>query len=114
MQIKRCEHGKKIILGQTSDAKPAKADPSLLKAIARAHTWLDDLKAGQSYKAIAARDGIDQRYVARTIRLAFLAPDIMEAILKGREPAGLNADLLLRLPGLPIDWQGQRQLLGFD
>jgi site-specific DNA recombinase len=85
----------------------------LLKAIARAHCWFDDLKAGSSYKTIANREGIDQRHIARTIRLAFLAPNITEAILKGREPQDLTTDRLLRLPKLPIDWQTQRELLGF-
>lgn len=113
MQIKRCGHGKMVILSQSTDAEPAKADPSLLKALARAHSWFDDLKAGLSYKQIAKRDGIDQRHVARTIRLAFLAPDIAEAILKGCEPHDLTTERLLKLSRLPGDWQDQRELLGF-
>jgi len=111
-QLKRCGHGKKIILGQVKDAESTKPDPSLIKSIARAHCWVDDLKAGLSYKDIANRYGIDQRHVARTIRLAFLAPDITEAILKGGEPHDLTTERLLKLPSLPAEWHAQRALLG--
>jgi len=114
MRIKRSSHGKRIVLGEDAGSTNAKSDPSLLKAIARAHQWLNDMKAGVSYKEIADRDGIDQRHVARTIRLAFLAPDITEAILKGNEPRGMATDQLLRHPNLPADWQEQRDLLGFS
>ena len=80
--------------------------------VTRAHIWFDDLRAGLSYKEIAIRHAIDQRLVARTIRLAFLAPDITEAILKGREPRQMTAKRLTGIPRLPADWQAQRALLG--
>ena len=111
-QIKRSGHGKRIVLGQQNDAKSTKADPSLLRSITRAHIWFNDLRAGLSYKDIAIRDAIDQRLVARTIRLAFLAPDITEAILKGREPRQMTAKRLTGIRTLPADWQAQRALLG--
>ena len=110
-QLKRSGHGKRIILGQSNDAESTRADPSLLRSLARAHCWFDDLKVGLSYKDIAIRDGIDQRLVARTIRLTFLAPDITEAILKGCEPQNLTAKRLLKIARLPADWSAQRELL---
>ena len=90
-----------------------KADPAFLKAITQAHIWFEYLKSGQSYKSIAAQYKIDQRHVARTIKLAFLAPDIVEAIIQGHEPQGLTAERLLRLPNFPVDWREQQKLLGF-
>lgn len=110
MHLKRTGHGKRIILGNEQNGKPGKADPSLLKAIAGAHDWLDEMKTGSSYKEIALRENIDQRHIARNIRLAFLAPDITEAILQGREPASLNAEMLLKTPRIPYVWNEQRQL----
>ncbi len=95
-------------------SKNGKVDPALLKAIAQAHIWFEDLKSGQSYKNIAAQYKIDQHHVARTIRLAFLAPDIIKAIIQGREPQGLTAERLLRLPVFPVNWQEQQTLLGFN
>lgn len=112
-QLKRCGHGRKLIIGQLNAHEKPQADPSLIKAIARAHAWFDDLKTGLSYREIALRDGIDQRVVARTIRLAFLAPDITKAILAGNEPRGLTSQTLVRIPTLPSDWNAQREVLGF-
>ena len=113
MHLKQSGHGKRIILSDVKGRDSARVDPVMVKMIAHAHSWLDDLKSGLSYKQIAVRDEIDQRHVARTIRVAFLAPDITEAILTGREPRGLTSGRLLQLKVLPIDWQAQREMLGF-
>jgi site-specific DNA recombinase len=50
--------------------------------------------------------------VARLVRLGFLAPDIIEAILSNRQPVQLTVDRL-RDP-IPFDWDEQRRLFGFD
>lgn len=113
-QLKRCGNGRKLIIGQHEAGDTPQPDPSLLRTIARAHTWFGDLKSGLSYKEIATRDAIDERLVARTVRLAFLAPDITKAILSGLEPKGLTAEQLVRMPKLPASWNEQRSLLGFD
>ena len=49
----------------------------------------------------------------RTLRLAFLAPDIVTALLDGSAPVHLNAEALRRLDDIPASWQAQRKLLGF-
>jgi len=56
---------------------------------------------------------VTDRYVRRLLDLAFLAPDIIAAILEGSQPAGLSAERLIRLPNLPAGWAEQRRLLGF-
>lgn len=112
-QLKRCQHGKRLIIRQNDRNETSQPDLSLVKAIARAHAWFEDLKAGASYKDIAMRNGIDQRLIARTVRLAFLAPDITRAILSGSEPQGLTSQALIRISRLPADWNAQRALLGF-
>ncbi len=61
----------------------------------------------------ARRDGIDASDVGRNIQLAFLAPDIVEAILAGRQPVELTARRLRRIGALPLEWNHQRRLLGF-
>jgi site-specific DNA recombinase len=63
------------------------------------------MKAGASFKDIAKQISVDQRHIARTIRLAFLAPDITEAILTWNAPQDMNTDNLLRLKTLPVDWE---------
>jgi len=66
-----------------------------------------------SGRKLARRDGIDPGDVSRILPLAFLAPDIVEAILGGRQPIDLTATRLKRIPNLPLEWAAQRQLLGF-
>jgi hypothetical protein len=52
------------------------------------------------------------RYVTRILRLAYLAPDIIEAILAGRQPCELTLACLL-MTELPLDWHAQREALRF-
>jgi hypothetical protein len=64
-----------------------------VKVIVRGRCWFEQLAAGgaASFKAIADRAGVSPRYVSRLLPLAFLAPDIIETILQGRQPADLSA-----------------------
>jgi hypothetical protein len=55
---------------------------------------------------IAAAEKINGSYVGRVLRLTLLAPDIVEAILTGRQPTGLQLDRLLR--PFPVGWPDQR------
>ena len=72
--------------------------------IAQARGWMDELRTGQvpSGRKLARRDGIDPGDVSRILPLAFLAPDIVEAILSGRQPIDLTATRFKRLPKLPL------------
>jgi DNA invertase Pin-like site-specific DNA recombinase len=92
-----------------------KGDPILLKAIARARGWFDDLVTGRasSLTAVAMREGISNRYVSHLLPLAFLAPDIVEAISVGRHPVGLTVETLVKRIDLPLGWDEQKALLGF-
>lgn len=61
---------------------------------------------------IASKEGKDKSYVSRVIDLAFVAPDITESIITGRQSADFTAEGLIRKIDLPQDWDKQRQLLG--
>ena len=63
--------------------------------------------------AVAREEWITASYATRLVRLAFLAPDIVTAILAGKQPAGLTADKLMADTRLPLDWRDQRAALGF-
>jgi site-specific DNA recombinase len=86
---------------------------SLLKAIARGSQWYEQILAGEvsSQRAIAQRLGVSERYVGRILECAFLAPDIVDAILDGQHPSGLTFDRLTR--NLPASWVEQRAQLAF-
>lgn len=52
-----------------------------------------------------------RRHLERTARLSYLAPDIVLAILDGKQPSHLSARKLVRAASLPLDWSAQRQML---
>ena len=66
-----------------------------------------------SIRQIADREHSDERYVARVLKLAFLAPDLTAAILDGRQPAPLTADVLIKMSDLPCSWAAQRHHFSF-
>ena len=84
--------------------------------IARAHgireRLFDDMTL--SLKEIAKEEDVVGSYVTRLLRLSFLAPDIVAAILKGEQPAELTASRLAKWKNLPLDWTEQRKVLGFN
>jgi site-specific DNA recombinase len=94
----------------------AKADMVLLKTIARAHRWFDQLLSGEvkSLTEVATREGLNYRFVGKIIRLAFLAPEIVEAIAKGRQPPELSTELLTKRIRLPLAWNDQKRLLNIN
>ena len=97
-------------------AETAKPDPALIKAVARAHKWFDDLLNGRarSLGDIAKTEGVSDRYISHLLPLAFLAPDIVEAILAGGQPVELTAETLTKCIDLPLDWTEQKAMLSFD
>ena len=95
-------------------APAARADSALLKAVARARQWSEDLLAGraQSVAEIAERGRVGSRYVRRLLRLAFLAPEIVEAIAAGDQPPELTAEALAERIDLPLLWTAQEKAVG--
>ena len=96
----------KLVLGNPTKS----VDRTLLRNIANALSWLDRIKAGKTYEEIATEDAIPTDRVRKAIRYAFLAPDIVRAIVEGRQPVGLTSSYLLHHP-LPDDWEKQRVLV---
>ena len=91
-------------------------DPVLVKAIARGRQWFEDLVSGRarSLVEIAKAEGVTDRYVGRLLPLAFLAPDIVTSVLAGTQPVHLTTEMLTKPAELPLDWEEQRALLGFN
>jgi site-specific DNA recombinase len=87
----------------------------LVRAIARAHRWQEMLETGKakSITKLAHQENLKTSYMASVIRLTDLAPDITAAILQGNQPSTLQLQDLLRGGLLPLDWNEQRNQLGF-
>ncbi len=86
---------------------------ALIAAVVRALQWKDDVIEGRipSIKALAQREQLDRRYVMRVLRLSFLAPDLIEAILMGWQPPELTLERFRR--PIPLEWAMQRQYFSF-
>ncbi|MEO5335104.1 MAG: hypothetical protein H7839_24085 [Magnetococcus sp. YQC-5] len=115
-RFKRTGGRKQIIAPEGAESAflpVARQDDALVRAVVRGHRWQGMLDTGQvaSVQELAAKENIDPSYLARHLRLAFLAPDIVEAVLFGNCPEGLTlTDLMV---ALPMGWEEQRVLLGF-
>jgi len=86
-------------------------DNAMVKAIARAFRWRAMLENGThaTIAEIAATEKINESYVGRVLRLSLLAPDIIEAILDGRQSPTLQLDRLFK--PIPVVWELQRSSL---
>jgi site-specific DNA recombinase len=104
----------RLVIGGAAETK---VDSAILKAVARANQWLSDLLSGcsNSLVEIGQREGVGKRYISRILRLAFLAPSIIEEIVQGHQSPELTAQALSTRRGeLPLSWQAQREALGFE
>jgi site-specific DNA recombinase len=112
LQVKRRGVELRLVIPGAHIQRP-KVDLALLKSAGRARRWFDQLASGRatSLAAIASQEGISVRYVGRLIRLAFLAPPIVEMIAQGRQPAELTAEMLTRCTVLPLEWAAQKRVL---
>jgi hypothetical protein len=106
-------HGRQMILmPNDASGKPPSipdANESLIDAIAKAHRWQQQLEAGEygGVEDLAKAVGVDRTYVGRVLRLTALAPDIVEAILRGCEPSGMSLRQLQK--DLPFNWEEHRE-----
>jgi hypothetical protein len=87
-----------------------RVDNAMVKALARAFRWRKMLDEGAfgTLEDLARAKGVHATYVSRVLRLTLLAPDIVETILDGRQPAEMQLDDLLA--GFPLEWERQRRL----
>ena len=84
-----------------------RVDNAMVKALARAFRWRKMLDEGvhSTLEDLAKAKGIGKTYVSQVVRLTLLAPDIVKAILDGRQAAELQLDDLLE--GFPLEWARQ-------
>jgi site-specific DNA recombinase len=92
-----------------------KPDARLIKLLVRAHGFNTTLvqSDGVAFAALALREGVSRSYFTRVVRLSYLAPDITQAIIEGRQPRDLTAEKLLAHSRLPLTWHDQRTVLNF-
>jgi hypothetical protein len=105
----------RMLVENADDRTPA--DRGLLRILARAHDIQLRLMQNVDLTVhdVAREEHVSAAYIYSVLRLASLAPDIVSAIVNGRNPPQLTAKKLMRLsPHLPVDWAEQRKLVGFS
>ncbi len=116
IQLRR-RGGRKLIVTPEGTARAAskpRRDETLVKALVRAHCWRRQIESGRakSITDLAEQEGVTDAYVCRLLPLTCLAPDVVEAILDGRQPKGLRLAELLG--NGPRAWNAQRATWGFS
>ena len=104
LEIKRRGIEMRLVMSPHNLA-PTRIDPTLVKTIARAYCWFNDLATGQaaSITEIAQREGVGKSYVGDILKLAFLPPILVEQIVAGKQPANMVTDQLIKKP-LLLNW----------
>src|SRR6266404_2806074 len=115
VRLRRAGRELRMVIDGTDPFAAAKPDARLIKLLLRARQFNATLAAGEGvpFAALAQREGVGRSYFTRLVRLSYLAPDITQAILEGRQPRDLTAEKLLAHSRLPLAWHDQRIVLGF-
>jgi hypothetical protein len=118
LQIRR-RHTRKLLLppaGSKTATSPTAFDLPLIRTLGKAYYWqrLLDTGAAEDAHDIARRFKLDRGWVSEVLRLTRLAPDIVQAIVDGRQPRHLNLQQVRGRPtDVPLDWEEQRAVFGF-
>jgi DNA invertase Pin-like site-specific DNA recombinase len=116
MPVRLRRAGREIIMViDGTDPFAAKPDARLIRLLLRARRFNATLaqSEGIPFAVLTQRESVSRSYFTRLVRLSYLAPDITQAILDGRQPRDLTAEKLLEHSRLPLAWHDQRTVLGF-
>ena len=105
-------NGGAIVMASASD-RTAKADPALVKALARGFAWFEEMATGgaDTVTAIAKRERVTDRYVSRLVELAFINPRIAQRVLAGTARSAISTTRLVFGTRLPLRWADQAMVV---
>lgn len=114
IKLQRSGLAMRLIVPSTTTAA-GKPDPKLIRLITRSHDWAMRFISGRhkTIREIAQAEEVTASYVTRLIQIGFMAPDLMQIIVRGQQPPHLTAHALLTAGGLPLSWEEQALKLGF-
>lgn len=116
IRVRRGHQLRLVIPGkEAAHTSPPRRDDKLLALLAEAHQARQVVmeQSGKSIAALAAEEGKCRTRLGKLVRLSCLAPDIVTAIVEGRQPEALTANRLSKTE-LPLAWSEQRKALGFN
>ena len=113
-QITKRGGRKEMVLPAGAELQRSRTDNTVVKALARAFRWKRLLETGAytSVSDLAEKEKIGLSYLTRVLRMTLLAPDIVDAILNGRQGDGI--DLAILAAPFPNEWDAQRRHFGID
>ena len=110
-RLTRSGHAMRLVQANGGSAATT-ADPAIIRLLIRARQWWSILRAGSiGVTELASREDVTRSYLCRVVRLAFLSPAVVEALLAGRQRAGVNVAMLMPENAVATDWREQRLLL---
>ena len=113
--LRRSGRAMRLVQDDGHSAGPSEVQLHLVRLLHRAQSWWAEMNArGLTPAAIGREHGVTSSYASRLIRLNFLAPDIVQAIVLGTQPPAVTAKTLLNLHDLPLDWSAQKALLHME
>jgi site-specific DNA recombinase len=110
-KLKRSGGEVHLVVPTSDSSATARPNSALIRAVVRARGWYESALKGECFDqfSLAKHAGLTERYVGKVLGCAFLAPDIVEAILDGRQPRDLTFQKLCR--NIPLSWVEQRVML---
>jgi DNA invertase Pin-like site-specific DNA recombinase len=115
VRLRRSGREIRMLIDGTDPFATAKPNARLIRLLIRSRR-LNAMLVGSDgvpFAALAKREGVSPSYFTRLVRLSYLAPDIIQAILDGHQPRDLTPEKLLEHSRLPLAWHDQRTALGF-
>ncbi len=110
VRMTRTGHRLRLVQNDGRGVAAAPPDASMIKLLVKAHKWWAQLQRGEiTVRELAEAEGVVKSYVTRVVRLAFLAPAIVDDVLAGRQVATIDAKGLAFTADLPTDWDGQKR-----
>jgi len=109
LAVRKPRGGRKLMIApaSTTNRGYSAGHTTLVKALARAFRWRRMMETGRfaALNELAAAEKINSSYVSRLLRLTLLSPDLVEAILNGRQPEGITLPRLI--DGVERTWESQ-------
>jgi len=115
MEMKRKHSRPTLLITNSTDKRCKNFDETMISTFVKAYKWQKMMKKNNqlTMKNIADEEGVGEAYVSRVLRLNLIAPDIIEAIVKGKQPRTLKLQDFLN-DNLPDLWDEQREKFGFS
>lgn len=118
LTIKRRQNRKVLTPPPSSapDSTVGGFDESMIRTLGKGFHWQRQLDEGRypHVSDLARKQKLERGWVSEILRMTLLAPDIITAIVEGRQPRHVNLHALRgRIDIIPRDWNEQRRLLGF-